>query len=105
MIDMTTAAIKFIVTPVVRPSHSDWLEEALADLEFRVTKEIANSDLPSDRFTVIARPADNKDRYRFAVYIGSRYEAASMRPKKRLDTHAVARLEVIEAVKAYLAAQ
>lgn len=94
----------YTVTPRRRVSSGDWLEDAFADLEFTVQQTEYAGDGHAPWYTVIARPADNKDGYRFAVYSGSPIQAGTIRAKKRLDRHAIVRLEVIEAVKAYLAA-
>ena len=102
---MTTTARTYTVTPRHRASTGDWLEDALADLEFTVQQTEHAGDPYAPWYTVIARPADNKDGYRFAVWSGSRFKAASGRGKAQMSRHAVTRLEVIEAVKAHLAAQ
>jgi hypothetical protein len=99
---MTTT--KYIVKPVVFPPSV--FDNDQPDREFRVVVASSfASDLPEQWYTVIARPANTKLGYRFLAYYRSPLHATSMRGKAQLDAHSVTRKEIIEAVKAHLAAQ
>ena len=104
MVDMTTT--EYTVKPVVYPpSVFDDLYEQ-PDREFRVVvASSVGSDLGEQWFTVIARPANTKLGYRFLAYSRSPLVATTMRGKAQLAARSVIRKEIIEAVKAYLAAQ